>query len=232
MPNLLDSDKVKLRGWVGPVRVALRIGLLAAAVFLGVSIYERISLPKLQRDAPAARKMHADWYVYPPRSYVSDVRSARKLIGKRLWVKEGYRWGYQPGDGVLGPLETIVPTGVSEAGREVRLAFEKEGRTFTLPIGADGRFIVDEIFLLKDPRELWAHWPDEDWRKIKAHQVEPGMSEYQVVFAVGAGNIIESTMHSTVRIVDYKLGVDAGIAPIRVTYRDGVVERVDPLPGK
>jgi hypothetical protein len=58
------------------------------------------------------------------------------------------------------------------------------------------------------------------------------MSEYQVVFAVGAGNIVESTMHSTVRIVDYKLGVDAGIAPIRVTYRDGVVERVDPLPGK
>jgi hypothetical protein len=125
VPNLLDSDKVKQGGWVGPVRVALRIGLLAAAVFLGVSIYERISLPALRRPAPPAKKMHADWYVYPPRSYVSDLRSARKLIGKRLWVKEGYRWGYQPGDGVLNPLETIVP-GVSEAGGEVRLAFERK----------------------------------------------------------------------------------------------------------
>lgn len=223
---------VKPRGWTGPVRAALRIGLIGAAVFLGVSIYERISRPTLHREAGPTRKIHADMYVYPPRSYISDSRLVRKLIGKELWVKEGYRWGYQPGEGVLGPLEKIVPTGVSEAGREVRLAFEKQGRTFTIPIGADGRFFVDEMFLLKDPRELWTHWSDEDWRKIEAHLVEPGMSEYQVVFAVGAGNIIESTTHSAVRIVDYKLGVDGGIAPLRVTYRDGVVEQVDALPGK
>ena len=91
-------------------------------------------------------------------------------------------------------------------------------------------FFVDEIFLLKDPRELWTHWSEEVWQKIEAHQIEPGMSEYQVVFALGAGNIIEATMHSTVRIVDYKLGREAGITPVRVTYRDGAVERVRPLP--
>lgn len=217
---------------MGPVRVALRIGLIIAAVFLGTNIYERISRPTLRRETGPTRKIHPDLYVYPPRSYVSDLRSARKLIGKELWIKEGYRWGYQPGEGVLGPLEKIVPTGVRQEGREVRLVFKKEGKTVSITIGAGGQFFVDEIFLLEDPRELFSHWSDEDWQKVEAHQVETGMSEYQVVFAVGAGKIIEATMHSTVRIVDYELGADAGIAPIRVTYRDGVVERVDPLLGK
>jgi hypothetical protein len=212
--------------------VALRGGLLAAAVFLGFHVYERITRPVLHRETGPTRKIHADMYVYPPRSYVSDLRSARKLVGKPLWVKEGYRWGYEPGDGALGPLEKIVPTAVREEGGEVRLAFEKGGKTFTVAIGAGGQFFVDEMFLLKDPRELWTHWTEEDWRRIAAHEVEPGMSEHQVVFAVGAGDIVESTMHSTVRIVDYKLGVDAGIAAVRVTYRDNVVERVDPLPAE
>ena len=231
MSNLLDSDKAPRPGrWVGPVRVTLRIGFVVAAVFLGTSFYERITRPALRRESAPTRKIHPDWYVYPPRSYVTDLRSARKLIGKPLWVKEGYRWGYQPGDGVLTPLERIVPTGIRKAGREVRLTFEKDGKTYTVPIGVAGQFFVDEIFLLKDPRELWTHWSEEDWQKIEAHQIEPGMSEYQVVFALGAGNIIEATMHSTVRIVDYKLGREAGIAPVRVIYRDGAVERVGPLP--
>ena len=91
---------------------------------------------------------------------------------------------------------------------------------------------MDELFLLKDPRELWTHWSDEDWRKIETNSVEPGMSEHQVVFSLGAGNIIQSSRHSTQRIVDYKLGAEAGIDPVRVTYRDGVVERVDPLPAE
>jgi hypothetical protein len=232
VPNLLDSDKIKPQGWLGPLRVTLRIGLIIGAVFLGTNIYERISRPTLRRETAPTRKIHPDLYVYPPRSYVSDARSARKLIGKELWIKEGYRWSYQPGDGVLGPLEKIVPTSVRQAGSEVRLAFKKEGKTFTILIGAGGQFFVDEIFFLKDPRELFSHWSDEDWQKVDARQVEAGMSEYQVVFAVGAGKIIESTMHSTVRIVDYELGADKGIAPIRVTYRDGVAERVDPLIGK
>lgn len=229
MANLLDSDKAARPGrWVGPTRIVLRLGLIAAAVYLGTTLYERANRPSLAPERGPVRKIHTDLYVYPPKSYVTNVRSARKLIGKPLWVKEGYRWAYQPGDGVLGPLEKIVPTDIRRAGRETRLFFEKDGETRNVPIGADGRFFVDEIFLLKDPRELWTHWSDEDWRKIEAHEVELGMSEHQVVFALGAGNIIESTRHSTVRVVDYKLGQEAGIAPVRVTYRDGVVERMDP----
>ena len=230
MTDLLDSDKTPRPGkWVGPTRIALRIGLIAAAIFLASSLYERINRPSLEREEAPVRKFHVDAYVYPPKSYVTSVRSARKLIGKPLWVKEGYRWGYQPGDGSLGPLEEIVPTDVRRVGREARLFFEQNGATRSVQIGVDGQFFVDEIFLLKDPRELWSHWTEDDWRRIEAHEVEPGMSEHQVVFALGAGNVIESSQHSTVRIVDYELGEEAGIAPVRVTYRDGVVERVDPL---
>lgn len=230
MADLLNSDKAPRPGrWVGPTRIALRFGLIAAAIFLGTTLYDRANRPSLDREEAPVRKIHADLYVYPPKSYVTSAQSARKLIGKPLWVKEGYRWGYQPGDGALDPLEEIVPTDIRRAGRETRLFFNKDGQTRSVPIGADGQFFVDEIFLLKDPRELWSHWTEEDWQRIEAHEVEPGMSEHQVVFALGAGNIIESSRHSTVRIVDYKLGEEAGLAPVRVTYRDGVVERVEPL---
>jgi hypothetical protein len=228
--DLLNSDRAPRPGrWVGPTRIALRFGLIAAAIFLGTTLYERANRPSLEREAGPVREIHADLYIYPPKSYVTSAQSAQKLIGKPLWVKEGYRWGYQPGDGTLGPLEKIVPTNVRRAERETWLFFKKDGQTRSVPIGADDRFFVDEIFLLKDPRELWSHWTEEDWGRIEAHVVEPGMSEYQVVFALGAGNVIESSQHSTVRVVDYKLGEEAGIAPVRVTYRDGVVERFDPL---
>ena len=229
MSKLLDSDREPRPGrWVGPTRIALRVALAVAVAYLGATFYERATRPRLERKQRPVRKIHPDAYVYPPKSYVTSLQSAQKLIGKPLWVKEGFRWAYQPGNEVLGPLEKIVPTRVRQAGREVRLIFEKGGTSYTLPIGAGGQFFVDELFLLKDPRELWTHWSDEDWRMIEAHVVEPGMSEYQVVFSVGAGNIIQASRHSTRRIVDYKLGAEAGIAPVRVTYQDGVVERVDP----
>lgn len=231
MADLLDSDKApRPPRWVGPTRIALRFGLIAAAIFLGTTLYERANRPSLDREEAPVREIHADLYVYPPKSYVTNVRSARRrLIGKPLWVKEGYRWGYQPGDGALGPLEKIVPTDVRRMGRETRLFFNRDSQLRSVQIGADGQFFVDEVFLLKDPRELWSHWTEEEWRKIEAHEVEPGMSEHQVVFALGAGNVVQSSQHSAVRIVDYKLGEEAGVAPVRVTYRDGVVERVDPL---
>ena len=233
MSKLLDSDREPLPGrWVGPTRIALRVGLAVAVAYLGVNFYERATRPRLERKQGPLRKIHPDAYVYPPKSYVTSVQSAQKLIGKPLWVKEGFRWTYQPGNEVLGPLEKVVPTRIRQAGREVRLTFEKGGVSYTLPIAAGGQFFVDEMFLLKDPRELWTHWSDEDWRKIETNSVEPGMSEHQVVFSLGAGNIIQSSRHSTQRIVDYKLGAEAGMAPVRATYRDGVVERVDPLPAE
>jgi hypothetical protein len=218
--------------WTPLAGLTLKLTLVVAVVYVGGIFYERWSRPSLVRDKPASRKIHPDLYVYPPKSYVTDFASARKLIGKPLWVKEGYRWIYEPGNRTLEPIERIVPSDVIRQGKEVRLRFEKEGRPYTLPVGVDGRFFVDEIFYIKDPRELWSHWPDEVWTDIAHHRVRVGMSEHQIVFALGAGNALRASPGSRTRIVDYRLGAEAGIDPQRVTYSDGVAEKIEKLPAE
>ena len=218
-----------VNGWRLGAKIVLRVGLLGAAVYLAATYYQRWTRPRLERHLPK-REIHLDYYTFLPKSYVTDFELAKKLIGKPLWVKEGYRWIYEPGDNALGPLEKIVPTGVRRRGNEVQLEFDKDGQRYTIPIGSEGRrFYVDELFLLKDPREIWDHWTEETWSLIRDHQVHVGMSEYQVTFALGAGNAVRASPRSLTRIVDYRLGEDQGIEPVRVTFRNGVVERIDKL---
>ena len=209
--------------------LALKLALVAVAINLAVTFYQRRTRPRLVREQPK-RKIHLDHYTFLPKSYVTDFESAKKLVGKPLWVKECYRWIYEPGEETLGPLEKIVPTGVARRGGQVVLQFEKDGRRCRIPIGSGRRFYVDEIFLLKNPRELFDHWTEKDWARIEKHEVAVGESEYQVTFALGAGQLVSASARSATRIADYRLGEDLGIPPVRVTYRDGFVERVDPLP--
>ena len=215
--------------WTAGGKIILRLSLVAAGVYFAATFYDRAMRPRLVREQPK-RQVHLDHYTFLPKSYVRDFESAKKLVGKPLWVKEGYRWIYQPGDEAFGPLEKIVPTGVAWRGRQVVLQFEKAGRRCSIPIGQSGRFFVDELFLLKDPRELFDHWTEDDWARIERHEVAVGVSEYQVTFALGAGQLVSASARTATRIVDYRLGEDLGIPPVRVTYRDGAVERVDELP--
>ena len=215
--------------WTAGGEIILRLALVAAGIYLAATFYERWTRPRFVREQPK-RKIHLDHYTFLPKSYVTDFESTKKLVGKPLWVKDGYRWIYEPGEETLGPLEKIVPTGVARCGGQVVLQFEKDGRHCRIPIGSGDRFYVDELFLLKDPRELFDHWTEDDWKRIEKHEVTMGVSEYQVTFALGAGQLVSASLRSATRIVDYRLGEDLGIAPVRVTYRAGFVERVDKLP--
>ena len=88
---------------------------------------------------------------------------------------------------------------------------------------------MDEIFLIQDPRELYSHWPDEDWTKIEAHEVEVGMSEFQVAFALGFGEIVEQRAGGKYKAVEYQGGIDHGVAPVRVRFSEGVSTAVEPI---
>ncbi len=215
--------------WVEIARINLRVGLVLAVVYLGVTYYQRWTSAPIGPERKQTIKLHPDLYVFPPKSYVTDVASARKLIGKPLWVKEGYRWVYEPGDDTLGPLERLVPSGVKEKGEHVFLEFHKDGATRSVAIGRQGKFYIDDMFLLEDPRSLWDHWSEQDWDDIAKHKIRAGMSEYQVVFALGAGSTVQSSRHAKTRIVHYVLGSEKGVGPFRVTFRDTVVERFEPL---
>jgi hypothetical protein len=216
--------------WVTTTRALLRLGLIVALVSLGAEYYQRWTRLALGPQKAVQRKTPADYFVNPPKSLVTDAESARRrLLGKPLWVKEGYRWIHEPQGGVLGPLEQVVPSGVHERDGDVYLDFSRDGAPATVQISFQGRFFTDEIFYLKDPKELFDHWPPEAWEKIAAHRVEEGMTEHQVAFSVGAASGVRASPDQSVRIVDYTLCKNAGLPPVRVTFHDGVARKVEPL---
>ena len=90
---------------------------------------------------------------------------------------------------------------------------------------------VDDIFFVKDPRQIYDHWTDEMWAEAAQGVVAPGMSEVRIGFALGVGQVVRQSPGGMTRIVDYKQCAAAGLDPVRVTYRDHVAESTEPLGG-
>lgn len=216
--------------WFERFRLVTKITLVAAVFYVAYTFYVRSRLAVVEPEQAPTVDLHDDLYVHPPKSYVSDLESAvRKLNGTPLWVKEGYRWVYEPGDRLFEPMEKIVPNNVIGRGDSVYLVFEKNGKPAQVAIGSPNRVYVDEMFFIKDPRELYDHWTDEAWAKIEKHEIEVGMSEFQIVFALGAGQLVRQSSSAATRMVDYTACEAAGCEPVRVTYKRNVSESIEPL---
>ena len=221
-----DSD------WLFWVRLAVKILLVFGALYIGYHFYERDRLANIEisRPQPRQRILPKDVFAFVPKSYVVDSESARrKLLGKPLWVKDGYRWIYEPGGRVFAPLERIVPTAVEDRGKDALMVFNKDGSQARFRIGSPQRVFVDDIFYVKDPREIYDHWTPEMWAAVALGEVAPGMSEIRIGFSLGAGEVVRQSPGGATRIVDYKLCAVAGLDPVRVTYVDHVATEIQPL---
>ena len=214
-------------------RLAIKVTLVVGAVYLAYHFYEKHRIANMTiGEQPRKRNLPSDAFVFGPKSYATDLASAReRLTGKPLWVREGYRWMYQPGERLFEPLERVVPLAFEARGREVVLLFEKEGERCSFVIGTGQRVFVDDIFFVKDPREIYDHWTDEMWDEAAKGVVEVGMSEVRIGFALGVGEVVRQSPGGMTRIVDYKRGAAAGLEPVRVTYRDHVAASIEPLGG-
>ncbi|MCY4534690.1 MAG: hypothetical protein OXB91_04960 [Bryobacterales bacterium] len=225
----------KLSGeeWLFWFRLSLKVTLVVGAVYLAYHFYERHRIANMTiGEQPTKRSLPSDAFVFVPKSYATNLTSAReRLTGKPLWIREGYRWTYQPGDVLFEPLERIVPLAFELRGREVVLLFEKAGERRSFVIGTPQRVFVDEIFFVKDPREIYEHWTDEMWDEAAQGVVATGMSEVRIGFALGVGQVVRQSPGGMTRIVDYKQCAAAGLDPVRVTYRDHVAESIEPLGG-
>jgi len=225
----------KLSGeeWLFWFRLSLKVTLVVGAVYLAYHFYERHRIANMTiGEQPTKRSLPSDAFVFVPKSYATNLTSAReRLTGKPLWIREGYRWTYQPGDVLFEPLERIVPLAFEVRGREVVLLFEKAGERRSFVIGTPQRVFVDEIFFVKDPREIYEHWTDEMWDEAAQGVVATGMSEVRIGFALGVGQVVRQSPGGMTRIVDYKQCAAAGLDPVRVTYRDHVAESIEPLGG-
>ena len=46
-------------------------------------------------------------------------------------------------------------------------------------------YYTDMLFFYDDPHTIYAHWPQDVWAAVDAHQVKEGMSELETEMAIG-----------------------------------------------
>jgi hypothetical protein len=238
------SEEAKKR-----IQIALGLALMIVGVRAGYILYQR------HEDNLAAQKReqvkHAgyantDYYVTPKKLYPFDLKSAKQLTQQPVWVKEGYRYTYYPYNaaakktdytheaGLLLPIERLEIKDVEAemgpgagARRQVMAVFQKDGKSFAVPIGFEneGQYKIysDEMFFVEDPRVLYKHWPADVWQAVDQHEVKPGMNELQADFAVGMG-VPDAGASSAERTVRYPNGGK----PLVVVYRGGNAAEVKP----
>lgn len=220
----------------------VQIVLLVALVAAGINFYLNMRDRKVTFVAPKQQQVAVDpdFYVMPKKLRPQDLKDAKELTKQPVWVREGYRFTYYPYTGhadtgnpagTLGPIEkldikdVVVDRTSSGAEKQVMAIFERDGRRYAFPIGAEenGTYNIysDDILFIQDPRELYKHWPADVWKAIDNHEVKPGMNELQASFAIGMG-IPEGTGESNPRVVNYANNGH----PVKVTYNNGKASEV------
>jgi hypothetical protein len=226
--------------WAGVVAVILGLRV-------GCVLYER-SRP-FPRKAVAEKPIDRDRLVVVPKSYIQDFATAQQLSGKTLWVKLGYATGYFPDDPrvkaasrkleYFQPLESFVVERVTErpivgeaGNKEVLLHFRRDGRVYLTPIGVyDVRaeryeMQLDELFYLKDPRELYSHWDEDTWTKIKQHSLDNGMTVTQAFLSMGYGRLV-TTEAGGIQLYEFTRRPGGEPGKTRVRFLDGRVKEFE-----
>jgi hypothetical protein len=235
------SEEAKKR-----IQIALALAIVVAGLRAGYILYERhedyVAAQK-QEKAKSAGYSNADYYVTPKKLYPFDLKSAKQVTEQPVWVKEGYRYTYYPYDatrkkadfghesGLLLPIERLemkdVLTDNAAGKKQVMAVFQKEGKSFAVPIGfeSDGQYKIysDEMFYVEDPHDLYKHWPADVWQAIEQHEVKRGMDELQADFAVGMG-VPDAGASSDDKTVRYPNGGKALV----VIYQGGKATEIKP----
>ena len=227
------------------VQLVLAVALIVAALRL-VLIYRSRHSSGSGSTAKQEAPLNPSYYVVPKKLYPYDLKSARQLTKQPVWAREGYKYTYYPYDGdrrrtdfnheagLLGPIEKLnirdVVTDVSPGSsdqKQVVAVFEKEGKTFAVPIGVlkngDYRIYSDEMFFIEDPHQLYKDWPKDVWDAVENHQVKTGMDEIQASFAIGMG-VPQRSDDPNVKTVVYPNGGKS----LAVTFRNGKVAEIKP----
>jgi hypothetical protein len=224
------------------IQLALGVALILASARTGYIFYRRhedaLEVEK-QKRARDVGYSNPDYYVSPKKLYPYDLKTAKQLIQQPVWVKEGYRYTFYRYDaatkkvdfeheaGLLLPIEKLaiqdvvmVPPPGKGQRPQVMAVFEKDGKSYAVPIGfeVDQQYKIysDEMFFIEDPHDLYKHWPADVWQAVEQHQVKEGMNELQADFAIGMGvpDAGDTSYEKTVRYPN-------GGKPLVIVYHDG-----------
>jgi hypothetical protein len=228
------------------IQLVLLLAFVVAGLRAGYILYQRHEdklAAEKQKKAENAAFANRDDYVTPKKLYPYDLKSAKQLTQQPVWVKEGYRYTYYGYDaarkrvdfaheaGTLLPIEQlnikdVVTAAVPGGKRQVMAVFQKEAKSYAVPIGfeADEQYKIysDEMFYIEDPHQLYKHWSADVWQAVERHEVKPGMNETQADFAVGMG--VPDAGTSSGKTVRYPNGGN----PLVVVYQDGKAVEVKP----
>ena len=232
------------------MQIALVVLLLLATARVAYIFHERESAAITSQRDDGSRALTADEYVFPKKFYAYDLASAKALVGKPVWVKQGYGNLVYPvtngivnlaaGKASLRPIEQLKiaavtgqksPASWNAHGETELLAIAERGDSskLALPIGAfdaDGslKLIANDLFYIEDPHQLYQHWPAETWKAIDAHEAKPGMNELQVNFALGVPQMAGGGDYGE-RTLEYSNGGN----PIRVSFSGNKAVEVTPV---
>jgi len=215
----------------------LALILVPAILILVIGIW-RINVA---RNRPAAvpsraqeRPLTQDEMVQPRKLYIDDLKSARDLIGKPVWIQAGYELDYYPYTahriefthraGVLPSVQQLdikdiveekLPAGVTtrlpRGDKQAFAIFSMPGsdKQYAVAVGSiqgnDSNWYCDTVFYYDDPHQMYKFWPADVWQAIDQHQPKPGMSELQTSMALGVMQQSQSSNYGN-RTVYYNTG--------------------------
>jgi hypothetical protein len=232
------------------IQVFLVLMLVLAGGRVAYIFHERHGAAPTRKAEDEGRSLTSDEYVVPKKFYAHDLASAKALVGKPVWVKQGYGNVVYPvqngtpnlsrGGALLLPLEHLEikdvvlhpspaswnrPAGESEL---LAICARPDRSSIAVPIGfardADFHLSVNDIFYVQDPHRLYAHWGNDTWNSIDAHQVKAGMNELQVNFALGVPRATNGGEYGD-RILVYSNGG----SPISVSFSNNKAVDITPL---
>lgn len=185
---------------------------------------------------PQAQETHLsdEQMVQPRKLFIDDLKSAKDLIGKPVWVQAGYEMDYYRYAehrvdfahkvGVLPSVQrldikdivlekvpanvaTRIPRGTAQAFAVfTMLGDAKEYATaIGTTQGSDSTWYCDNVLYYDDPHQMYNFWPASLWQAIDAHQPKPGMTELETAMALGVMQQSNSSDYGN-RTVDYNAG--------------------------
>lgn len=213
-----------------------KIGLLTLLVLLifGVRIYflwrERHE-SMTEQPKVAERQLTQDDVVQPRKLYIDDLKSAKALIGKTVWVQSGYsldyypyaghridfahRAGLLPGAQPIAIEDIVTQKAPANLATRVPLGDKQVFAIFTMPNdakkyataigsmqGSDSTYYCDQMFYYDDPHSMYKYWGPQVWAAIDQHHPIAGMNELQTAMALG---VIQQSDSSDIgnRTVEY-----------------------------
>jgi hypothetical protein len=233
------------------MQISLVVLLLLATARVAYIFHERKSAATARNRDDGSRALTSDEYVYPKKFYAYDLASAKALVGKSVWVKQGYGNLVYPvassaadlsrGKASLFPIEKLKISGVvrqappSHWGAPrgetelIAIAERSDSSKLAVPIGAfsaDGslKLIANDVFFIEDPHQLYQHWPAEMWKAVDEHEAKLGMNELQVNFALGVPQKAGGGDYGE-RTLEYSNGGN----PIRVSFSGNKAVEIAPV---